>query len=332
MVGIRDVANEAGLAPATVSRYLNGQIVLRPETGKRIDDAVKKLNYRPNVIARRLSSGDSETLGLVTPDISYPLFSAIASAAEMEATRQGYQLAIFNSRNSVETELNILRHLETRQLDGIALLTNHTDTAAAAERINAVGKVVLIDEDVTGAEAPRIFADNEGGGRLVARHLIEMGHRDIAFIAGPEGMISAEERRAGFAAELAAAGLSLRPDWTLHGEYSEDHGAEAAITLLRAEQRPTAVFACADVLAVGVMRAARELGVALPGELSLVGFDDMNFSGLLHPPLTTVRQDAEVFGREGVRALLRLLKGEPTVEVVRVPVSLVARDSVASVG
>lgn len=333
MAGIRDVARESGLAVATVSRYLNGQIQLSPATKHRLEAAVQKLNYTPNAIARRLSSGSSETLGLMVTDISYPFFAAVASAAEQEATAQGYVLAIFNSRNDMAYELSILSHLHDRQLDGIAMMTNHADTDALRNQINALGNVVLLDEDVAGAAAPRIFADNVTGGRLAAEHLQSSGHKRIAFVSGSTGLVSVDERLAGFASALQAGGAPLDPALVLTSSYSEEFGTKAFETLWAMRDPPTAIFAAADVLAVGVLKAARRAGVRIPEQLSLVGFDDMRFADLLDPPLTTIRQDPVEFGRGGVKALATLLRNpELSVPMTRVSVALIERGSVRHAG
>ncbi|MDF1670230.1 MAG: LacI family DNA-binding transcriptional regulator [Roseovarius sp.] len=328
MVGIRDVAKESGAAIATVSRYLNGQIDLRPATKKRIDDAIEKLGYVPNVMARRLASGSSETLGLMTTDIEYPFFAAIASAAEAEAARAGFQLAIFNSRNSVEKELEILRYVETRQIDGLIMLTNHIEANEIATQIGQSGRVVLLDEDVSGVDAPKIFAENWEGGAFAAEHLLKHGHTQVAFVSGPRGMISVEERLKGFIERLGKDGIEIDPDMVVCGEYSEAFGVGAIEKLISANVRPTAIFAGADNLAVGIMKGARRLGISVPGELSLIGFDDMSFAEMLDPPLTTIKQDAHTFGRQGVRAMLALLKKKPLPPIVRVPVELIERASV----
>ncbi len=329
MVGIRDVAKTSGSAVATVSRYLNGQITLRPETKKRIDDAIAELGYQPNVMARRLASGSSETLGLMTTDIEYPFFAAIASAAEAEASASGYQLAVFNSRNSTEKELEILHAVERRQIDGLIVLTNHTDTGGLAEQITKSGKVVLIDEDVSGATAPRVFADNRHGGRLAAECLLRHGHTEIAFVSGPRGMISVEERLAGFVERLEEDGVELNEALIRCGDYSEAFGSTTLTEMMSAGPRPTAVFAGADNIAVGILKGARSAGIGVPDDLSLVGFDDVSYGELLDPPLTTIRQDAHAFGREGVRALLRVLEGGSADEIERVRVELIERGSVA---
>jgi LacI family transcriptional regulator len=328
---IRDVAREAGLSVSAVSRYLNGRLELPEATQLRIQTAVSRLQYTPSAIARRLTSGASETLGFVTTDISYSFFAAIASAAEAEASALGYSLAIFNSRNAIEKELQFLAKLDQHQVDGLLLLTNHTGSDVLSAGINRLQRVVLIDEDVPGANVPRLFGDNVGGGRLAARHFLAHGHHSIAFVAGPAGMISVEERFEGFQAGLAEAGLTMNPAHILKGIYSEEFGAEALEQLFAAPNPPTAIFACADSLAIGILRKAKAMGISVPGDLSLIGYDDMALNDLFDPPLTTIRQSPEDYGRRGVRLLVDLIRGSVVTPVIsRVPVELIARKSVAA--
>ena len=208
---IRDVAQSAGLSVATVSRYLNKQLRLPPATANKVDDAVGKLSFRPNAIARRLSRGTSETLGFITSDIAHPFFAAIASAAEAEAIKLGYTLAMFNTRNQIAQELNFLSRIDDQQVDGVLFLTNHPDDGTLRDKIAAARHVVILDEDVAGTEVPKVFADSEGGARIATRHLIGAGHRVIGFISGPRTLRSSRERYRGFTAEMSKpASRSIR--------------------------------------------------------------------------------------------------------------------------
>lgn len=327
---IRDVARAAGVSVTSVSRHLNGQIRLPGPTALKIEQAAAHLGYRPNALARRLTRGRSETLGLVTADIAYPLFAAIASASEAEAARHGYSLLMFNSRNIAENEVSFLARLEDRQVDGILLLTNHPDDGRLVKCINRTGKVVLVDEDVPGAQAPRVFADNIGGGLVATRHLIENGHRRIGVIAGPRGLLSTTERLAGFLRALDEAGLVADDRHVVHCDYAEEPAYHAFLDLFSQASPPTAVFTFGDMLALGAMRAARSAGLRIPQDVSLVSFDDIRNADLLSPALTTVRQPAAEFGRRGVAMLLDLISGRKTDALTeRIGVELVVRASVA---
>lgn len=329
-VTIRDVAAAAQLSVAAVSRHFNNRISLPAETVARIEAAANSLGYRPNVAARRLSLGSSETLGFVLSDIAYPFFSAIASAAEAECARLGYSLVIFNSRNLADNEIAHLRRIESAQVDGILFMTNHPGAPEIAETINHVRNVVLLDENIPNAEAPRLYARNREGGRIATEHLLAAGHRRIAYVGGDRSLISSSERQAGYREALEAAGIPVDPALVLFAGYESEDGEAAFATFDLLDEPPTAIFAAADVVALGILRAARRAGMSVPEDLSLVGFDDIPNADVVGPPLSTIHQSVETFGVRGVQLLVGLLKGELTEDVVEyVDVELVERSSVA---
>ncbi|RWO96813.1 MAG: LacI family transcriptional regulator [Mesorhizobium sp.] len=327
---IRNVAHAAGVSVTTVSRHLNGRIKLPAETSERIRAAVAKLEYRPNAIARRLSKGRSETIGLIVSDISYPFFAAIASSAEEEASRLGYSLVMFNSRNIAAKELAFLSRIDDAQVDGILLMTNHPDDGALVEKINACSNVVLVDEDVPGAVAPRLFADNRLGAQLATDHLLAHGHEAIAFVGGPPALLSSRERFGAFKDSLKNSGLRVNPDHVFFGDYDEQSGLRAILQFAALDSPPTAIFASADMLALGILQGCRKLGITVPAELSLVGFDDIRNVDLLDPPLTAIHQSAEEFGRRAVGLLIDHINGAEIPDVAPVAVKLVVRHSVAA--
>lgn len=326
---IRDVAAAARLSVTAVSRHFNNRIVLPTETVARIEAAANDLGYRANVAARRLSLGSSESLGFVLSDIAYPFFSAVASVAEAECARLGYSLLIFNSRNIVENEIAHLRRIESAQVDGILFMTNHSGASEIAETVNRVRNVVLLDEDVPDAAAPRLYARNRNGGRLATEHLLASGHRRIAYVGGDRNLISSAERFAGYREALEAAGIAPDPSLVLFRGYEAADGVAAFAALDQLKEPPTAIFVAADVVALGILRAAREAGVSIPGDLSIIGFDDIPNADVIGPPLSTVRQSVETFGVRGVQLLVGLLKGELSPETIEyVDVELVIRSSV----
>jgi len=328
---IRDVARAANVSPAAVSRYLSNQLQLPDKTKGRINAAIQALNYVPNAMARRLSLNSSETIGFITSDIVNSFFAAIASAAEEAASRAGYSLMILNSRNDVERELQFLSRIDDRQLDGVLLLTNHVDDGRLCSKINASGRVVLLDEDVPGATAPRLFAQNRPGSDLATTHLIGYGHRKIAYMGGPRGLLSGEERLQGFYDAHAKASLAVDERFVFSGPYDEQVAYDFFHQLWASDHRPTAIFSGGDVLALGIMRAARDLGLRIPKDVSLVSFDDIPHAALFDPPLTTVRQPTQDFGHMGVRLLIDLMNlDDPPPDPPRIPVSLMVRGSVSA--
>jgi LacI family transcriptional regulator len=325
---IRDVAKAARVSPATVSRHLNKSIVLPAETAARIERACKRLAYRPNLLAKRLSLGSSELIGLVTPDIANPFFSALAAAAEDEARRLGYSLLIMSTGGDPQMEFAHIDRLDSRDVDGVIILTNRPDDGRLRDIVDGRKDVVLLDEDVPGAEVGRIFVENEKGAYMATQHLLDVGHRRIAHVGGPRDLFSTRERFAGYARALAEAGVAMDEPLVRFGSYERAAGYSAVKDIIT-HAAPTAVFAGSDYLAIGALAALREKGLDAPRDLSLVGFDDMPFAEWLHPPLTTVRQPIEQMGRQGVRTLLAQIKDGAAPALVRLATELVERSSVA---
>jgi LacI family transcriptional regulator len=330
---IADVARLAQVSPAAVSRWLNGTMQLPEPTGARIRRAVGELGYQPHAQARRLSKGKSEAIGIVLPDLANPFFAFLAAAAERVAVQAGYDVMIWSSRNKIERELACFDRLRAGYVDGLILITNHEDDGRLAERVSqARGRVVLVDEDVRGAEAPRFFVDNEFGGYLATRHLVAQGHRRIVHIGGPQGVMSAIERAQGWRRALAEAGIDPPADWRICSEYEIDAGRADAAKLFNMRPAPTAVFAGSDAIALGVLHAARDHGAAVPSDLSLAGFDGMPIVELLGPPLTSVAQPIDRLGSMGTECLLAMIagRGDGEMRTIRLPVELVTRGSVAA--
>jgi LacI family transcriptional regulator len=325
---IRDVAKVARVSPATVSRHLNKSIVLPPETAARIERACKRLAYRPNLLAKRLSLGSSELIGLVTSDIANPFFAALAAAAEDEARRLGYSLLIMSTGGDPKMEFAHIDRLDSRDIDGLIILTNRPDDGRLREIVDGRKDVVLLDEDVPGADVARIFVENERGAYMATRHLLDARHRRIAHVGGPRDLFSAQERFAGYARALAEAGVAVEESLVRFGSYERAAGYSAVKDIM-AHAGPTALFTGSDYLAIGALAALREMGLDAPRDLSLVGFDDMPFAEWLHPPLTTVRQPIEEMGRQGVRTLLSQIKDGAAPALVRLATELVERSSVA---
>ena len=203
---IKDVAGAAGVSIATVSRYLNGSIRLPGSTTKRIDHAVASLRYAPNPLARSLSLGKSNTIGLVVPEIGNPFFAGLAASVETAAAEHGLGVLLCVTLNRVERELDYIGRLEHRQVDGLLFATNHPDDGTLLAALAGLPGIVLLDEDIAGADVAGVFADNMNGARDATRHILEAGHRRIAMLSGPSGLLSAEERRRGFLSAVREGG------------------------------------------------------------------------------------------------------------------------------
>ena len=329
MATIHDVALDANVSPTTVSRYINNRIELPAATAARIDAAIAKLDYRPNLLAKRLSTGRTEAIGLVTPEIREPFFAELASAVEDEADRHGYTIFMSSTRSDRQREIASLNRLHDRHVDGLIMMTNTPDDGTLAALIGRRRNVVLIDEDIPGVSVPRVFVENALGAYKATRYLIDAGHQRIAYIGGPAGLYSVEERRAGFLKAMAEAGLKVRKEHLAGGSFAPDFARKATLEFLKTRSPPTAIFGSSDYLAIGIMQGLRQAGISIPGQMSVIGFDDMPLTELFNPPLTAIRQPIEALGRQGFQVLFSLLSGKQPPMLTMLPVQLIERESVA---
>jgi LacI family transcriptional regulator len=331
VTNLKDVAGAAGVSVTTVSRFLNGSLELPAETRKRIEDAIRELDYRPNPHARRLSRGRSDTIGLVVPDIANPFFATLVAAVEEEAEHRGLALSLFATLNRSGREVAYLQLIERNHVDGLIFVTNHPDDGQLAELINRTGKVVVADEDVPGANVPKLFCDNEEGGYLAGRHLTENGHRKVLFAGGPDEMISAQRRYRGLDRAMRERFGTEAELLSYAGDYTVAFGRDVARRFIAEGKPATAIFASSDEIAIGMIEVFRAEGISIPGDVSVVGFDDVGPLHLFAPPLTAVRQPVRAIGARALSLLLETNWQEWDFSSAEelLPVEIVVRNSVA---
>lgn len=328
---LKDVAAAAGVSVTTVSRLLNGSLALPDETRERIESAIRRLNYRPNPHARRLSRGRSDTIGLVVPDIANPFFAAFVAAVEEEADSHGLAVSLFVTLNRSGREIGYLELIDRKHVDGLIFVTNHPDDGRLARLITESEKVVVADEDVPGANAPKLFCDNEQGGYLAGRHLAAHGHRDVLFVGSVVEMISGRRRYDGLRRALCEHwGVDIVPP-SYRGFYTIEFGREAARRFIAEGMPATAIFATSDEITIGMLEVFKAEGVSVPGDVSIVGFDDVAPYHLFATPITAVRQPVRAIGRRSLSLLLETDWHELAAPAPQelVPVELVVRESVA---
>lgn len=326
---LKDVAAACGLSVAAVSRYLNHSIKLPRATTDRIDAAIRELRYQPNPHARSLSLGRSETIGLVIPDIANPYFAHLAAEVERAAAEFGLGLLLCPTLSRTDRELDYLGRLSGRHVDGLLFVTNNGDDPALALALKGSDTVVLVDDDIDGATAPTIMADSDQGGFLAGSHLIDKGHRRIAYVGGPAGLSSSRGRLGGFRRAIAKANGSVSVVAELQGPYSSEHGRNAANQLLALEPRPTAIFVASDEIVLGLLTVFKHQGVKVGADISVVAFDDVGPLELFDPPLTAIRQPVAALGRRAVERVFALIKGDSLAPVTELlPVELIIRSSV----
>lgn len=332
MANLQDVADAAGVSKTTVSRFLNGYLELPERTVAQIEEAIRTLQYVPNPHARRLSLGRTDTVALVVPDIATPFFAKLVAAVEAAADERGLTLALHATLNRPNRELRYLDLIRNGHADGLIFVTNRATDEVVAEKINASGRCVVVDEDVVQAGVPKLFCDNEQGGYLTGRHLAQAGHRHVLFVGGVDEMISGARRYAGFMRGLSeVAGSDVRVA-RVSGPYTFETGREAARDFVASLDRPTAIFATSDELTIGVLEVLHASGVCVPYDVSLVGFDDVGPLNLFSPAVTAVRQPVRDLGRRALELLLdtdwTAKDRSPSEELL--PVTLIERDSVAA--
>jgi LacI family repressor for deo operon, udp, cdd, tsx, nupC, and nupG len=324
---IRDVAGELGMSVATVSRALSQPQLLRPETRERVLSVVAKLGYRPNALARSLRRGQAHALVLVVPKLS-PFFLEIYAGAEEAAQAAGVTLVLGNSDGKAARQEAYFDQVVSGRADGIILLTGDVPpTYAHGKRV--LPPMITVLEGVEG-EAPGVSVDHRSASAEATKHLIELGHRRIAHIAGTPKVASSAHRIAGYRDALDEAGLPFDAQLVVEGDFSVQSGAQAMERLLHLAHPPTGIFAGNDEMAFGAVRTARARGLSVPEELSIVGFDDQATAAFYNPPLTTVHMPCREIGRRATGRLLGQLAGRDVPEEVVLPTRLVIRDSTAA--
>lgn len=308
-VTIKQVAREAGVSIATVSRVWTGKGPVRDRTRRHILDISRQMRYAPHFGARSLVTKRTETVGVLLPDLHGEFFSELLRAIDRTARRHGYHLLVSGFHGD-PAELEAGLAATRGRVDGILALATEISPRRLEEIVPEDTPVVLLAGSPKGP--PRFEAiaiDNEGGAWRVIAHLADLGHARIAFIKGPARNMDARERLRGYRRAVRARGCDAAAELELDGDFSEHSGFQAGSRMLDLRPRPTAVFAANDMMAIGALAALRERGIEVPGEVALAGFDDIPLARLVVPPLTTVRVPTESLGQRGMERLLATLEG-----------------------
>jgi LacI family transcriptional regulator len=332
-VTLRDVARVAGVHPATVSRALNEETrsLVNEETAQRVLRAAEELGYRPNPIARGLKSGRSYTVGVLIPDLTNPLFPPILRGIEDKLEEAGYTALVANTDNDPERELLDCEAMRARQVDGIIAATARRDHRLLDEVMAAGLDLVLVNRRLEASPISSATADDREGMRLAVEHLVQLGHRRIAHLAGPLDYSTGLDRHDGFVAALEAAGVTLDRELILVAEaFTEAEGARLCAELVARGREFTAIAAANDLLALGCYDVFAERGIECPGELSVVGFNDMPFADRFQPPLTTIHIPHYEIGMAAAELMLEELQdGGERPRHLRLEPRLVVRGSTA---
>ncbi len=324
---IQDIADEAQVSISTVSRVLNGNVVVREDKRSAVLDAVKRLKYRPNIFAQGLASGQSMTIGVLTQQISSPVYDSILHGVLAGLRGTGYSPLIADGHWQLDKEQRAIETLLRRRVDGLVVLGPTSDAdylQALSERV----PLVVIGRDIPPISC--IGIDDFSGGYTATRHLIELGHRQIAHVTGIMTHEDAVARCEGYKQALRDAGLQVDENLIVEGQYTEQSGVLAAEMLMMRGRTFSAIFAGNDQMAYGVRLALFRRSVRVPEDISIVGYDGLVSSAYFIPPLTTMRQPADEIGRTAADAILQLIREEEVGEV-RFSADLVVRESTARI-
>jgi LacI family transcriptional regulator, galactose operon repressor len=322
---------------STVSRVFNGYDDVSPATRERVLDVARRLDYAPSAAARTLVKQQSQLIGVVLftgyehPDIHHPFFQEVLVGLKHGIGELGYDLLLFATEqpgSSRGRPHSYLRRAQQHRVDGLVVMGVDRDDPEVEKLVRADIPVMAVDLDVVHDHTSFVASDNIGGARLAVRHLHELGHTRIATIAGPSNTKPGADRTLGYRAEMRELGLTIPPGYEVEGDFYPESAERAMQSMLALTEPPTAVFAAADMMAVGAIRTLRSAGLLVPDDIAIVGFDDIRVAELLSPPLTTVRQDMVGIGLAAGRALVEQIENpDVTPPVLTLPVELVVRAS-----
>jgi LacI family transcriptional regulator len=332
-ITVRDVADHVNLSISTVSRALTGHPHVDEQTRLRVRAAARQLGYQPNALARALRSNQTKTIGLVIPDIMNAFYAASATVLQAALEQQGYRLILCISNNDPGSDARYLTALMEQQVDGIIHVPSTSAGAGAVRDFNRTVPVVELARHSQGGLFDAVIADDREGALQLTRHLLELGHRRIAFIGGPQEVSTTQDRIAGFREGFQEVGFL--PDHAAIGlgGYSSAWGSQRTHELLKLPERPTALFATSNQILLGVLRALSQEGLDIPGDISVVGIDDPEWCAAWHPPITTYALPLSEMGLLAAQLLLARLAsaGAPfSPTITRLSGKLTIRESVAS--
>jgi len=333
MITIRDLARRAGVSVATVSRVFNNYPDVSEATKAKVMALAAEMGFRPSAAARTLKTRRSNVVGVffndhMDSDLMHPFFQEVIVGFKRRVGAAGYDLLLFSTMPPGDGDDAFVKAARHHRVDGVVVM-GADPGAPAVHRLAASGiPCMAVDIDLSGKRAGYVMSDNPEGARLAVRHLHELGHRRIATITGLLSTRPGHDRLVGYRDALQALDLPYRPEYVRDGDFSRPSGQTAMHDLLALPEPPTAVFAAGDIMAIGAMRAAHERGLVLPRDLAVVGFDDIQLAAMVHPALTTIRQDKEGLGAAAAEGLVAMIEDPdcPPPQVT-LPVALVVRES-----
>jgi DNA-binding LacI/PurR family transcriptional regulator len=311
-VSIKDIARAANVSHSTVSRALSNSPLVNPETRTRIQRLAREMGYSPDAQARSLVMGRTQTVGLVVTAITDPFIGEIVEAVENTALDHGYTVILASSRAEPDREIAAVEMLHSKRVDGVIVASSRVG-ALYQDHLEQLGVPVVLLNSRSMQSDPYTFSisvNNQHGACLATEHLTQLGHRRIAYITGPADHSDDLERMAGYRQALAGADIAFDPILIVPGTGHTGAGEQALPRLMSLDRPPSAVFCYNDMTAIGLLRAARQMGLSVPRDLAVVGFDDIPFASFVHPSLTTIAQPKAEMGRQAMQMVLALMPGK----------------------
>ncbi|MCR2804227.1 LacI family DNA-binding transcriptional regulator [Paenibacillus soyae] len=336
-VTIYDIAKEANVSVATVSRVLNNTAPVKDSTRSKIMRLIDEYQFQPNALARGLSKKETGTIGVILPDVTNPFFPEVFSGIERMARDMGYTFFLCDTIGDYERESQYLNILREKQVDGIIFLGGRINLSKCKpelvdEVVETANRIplVLVNGDLPGTSLYRVITNESKGAEIATQYLIDSGHRDIAFIAGNDNMTTTAQKVRAFKRIMKRNGLHVSGERVLYGDFSMASGERLMNRILSNEDRPTAVFCVNDFTAVGALKAAMKAGIGVPDDISIIGFDDIPLASAIYPELTTVKQQMDILGATAVQVLHKLIMKENVKKLTVIEPELVVRESTLS--
>ncbi len=326
-VSIKDIAREARVSHPTVSRALRDSPLVKPETAGRIRQIAQRMGYRPNAVARGLVTRKTWTIGALVTSIADPFTAELFGGVEEMANDNGYSVFVANCCADPDREQRVLLLFQERRVDGILVLSSRVGTLHVPLLTQLKVPIVLINSEHPDRFVHSVMIDSVTSARTAVQHLIDLGHRRIAYLGDRLGFRSDIDRFAGYREALTLADYPFEPELVVHGDGRPEEARRTMCRLFELPDRPTAVFCYNDLTAIGALRAIHAHRLRVPDDISVVGFDDLAVASFTEPPLTTVRQPKQMMGRMATEMLLRLLTGPQEKTQVRLPGELIVRES-----
>jgi DNA-binding LacI/PurR family transcriptional regulator len=329
---IKDIARKAGVSHSTVSRALHNSPLIGPETAARIRAIAKRSGYVPSAVARSLVSRTTRTVGVVVTTIADPFIGEVVEGIESMANEHRYSVILANSHADPELEIKVVDSFSERRVDGILVTASRVGALHGKRLAGTNVPIVLINNQHPGDFVHSVGIDNIAASRAIVTHLLELGHRRIAYIGDRLGYQSDTERFSGYRAALKSRRIPVHAELVVRGDGKPVEGERAANQLFQLGHPPTAIFCYNDMTALGVLRAAGDRGLRVPDDISIAAFDDLPVTSYTSPPLTTIRQPKQDMGRRAMSILIQLLNGEKPESRIKLPGELIVRGSTGPPG